>query len=42
MNAPSEFKVRKLKAMVQLQGCKGQKPTLLVQSNTTYLFVLAI
>lgn len=37
MNAPNEFKVRKFNAMVQLQGCKGQKPTLLVQGNMTCL-----
>lgn len=39
MNAPNEFKVRKLKAMVQLRGRKGQKPTLLVQGNITCLIV---
>lgn len=42
MNAPNEFKVLKLKEMVQLPGRKGQKPTLLVQGNITCLFVLAI
>lgn len=41
MNAPNKLKVRKLKAMVQLRGRKGQKPTLLVQGNITCLFVLA-
>ena len=42
MNAPNEFKVLKLKEMVQLRGRKGQKPTLLVHGNITCLFVLAI
>lgn len=39
MNAPNEFKVRQLKAMVQLRGRKRQKPILLVQGNITCLFV---